>query len=90
MEEGQNPPWKLPKCQIEQLRTGGQRRQRENGKLSEQMGQPGHKGDAMGVIIISQIPLVHSCFQISFKSIILLESHSFLDNRWPGAVRPIW
>lgn len=77
MEEGQNPPWNLPKCQTEQFRTGGQRRQRETQKLPEQMGQPGHKGDEMAVIIIiSQIPLVHSHFQISFKSIILLESRS--------------
>lgn len=75
MEEGQTPPWNLPKCQTEQFRTGGQRRQRETQKLPEQMGQPGHEGDEMAVIIIiSQIPLVHSCFQSSFKSIILLES----------------
>lgn len=78
MEEGQNPPWNLPKCQTEQFRTGGQRRQRETQKLPEQMGQPGHEGDEMAVIIIiSEIPLVHSRFQSSFKSIILLESHNF-------------
>lgn len=76
MEEGQNPPWKLPKCQAEQIRTGSQRSQRENRKIPEQMGQPGHERDEMAVIIvISQIPLVPSCFQNSFKSIILLESH---------------
>ena len=78
MEKGQNPRWNLPKCQTEQLRTGGQRKQRETQELPEQMGQTGREGNEMAVIIIvSQIPLVHSHFQSSFKSIILLESHNF-------------
>lgn len=36
----QDPPWKLPTCQTERLRTAGQR---ETRKLPEQMGQPGHR-----------------------------------------------
>lgn len=73
MEKGQNPRWNLPKCQTEQLRTG-QRRQRETQELPEQMGREGN--EMAVIIIISQIPLVHSHFQSSFKSIILLESHN--------------
>lgn len=77
MENGQNPLWNLPTCQTEQLWTDGQKMQRETQKFPEQMGQPGRVGDEMAVIIIiSQIPLVHSGFQSSFKSIILLESHN--------------
>lgn len=61
MEEGQDPPWNLPKCYPEQPRTAGQRRQKETQKLPEQMGQPGSEGAEMAVIIIiSQIPLERS------------------------------
>lgn len=89
MAEGQDPPWNLPKCYPEQLRTvakGG----RETQKLPEQMGQPGHEGNEMAVIIItSQIPPVQSPFPKLIQIHYLTELSSSGHCR-PGAVRPIW
>lgn len=84
MAEGQDPPWNLPKCYTEQLRTaakGG----RERPKLPEQMGQPGPEGNEMAVIIItSQIPPVQPPFPKLVQIHYLLTLTTPLDTAGQG------
>lgn len=40
--------------------------------------------EAAAITVTSRIPLVHSCLQSSFKSIILLESHGFPGHSMAG------
>lgn len=59
--------------------------------LPEQMGQPGHEGDEMAVIIItSQIPPVQSPFPKLVQIHYLTDAHNASGHCRPGAVRPIW